>query len=67
MIFLSLSHVNILDLSCFFQCYIETLNTMVTLQNQYLESKNEKNIFQRYSLLRAMIKVICGIFSEYQE
>ena len=34
---------------------------MVTLQNQYLESKNEKNIFQRYSLLRAMIKVICGI------
>ena len=39
------------------QCYLETLNTMVTLQNQYLQSKNEKNIFQRYNQLRSMIKV----------
>ena len=30
---------------------------MVTLQNQYLESKSEKNILQRYSQLRLMIKV----------
>ena len=36
---------------------METLNTMVTLQNQYLQSKNEKNIFQRYNQLRSMIKV----------
>ena len=39
------------------QCYIETLNSMVTLQNQYLESKNEKNIFHRYNRLRSMVKV----------
>ena len=39
------------------KCYLETLNTMVTLQNQYLQSKNEKNIFQRYNRLRNMIKV----------
>ena len=41
----------------YFQCYLETLNTMVTLQNQYLQSKNEKNIFHRYNQLRSMIKV----------
>ena len=40
-----------------FQCYVDTLNTMVTLQNQYLESKNEKNIFHRYNRLRSMVKV----------
>ena len=40
-----------------FQCYVDTLNTMVTLQNQYMESKNEKNIFHRYNRLRSMVKV----------
>eukprot|EP00090_Calanus_glacialis_P007201 TRINITY_DN15664_c0_g1_i1.p1 TRINITY_DN15664_c0_g1~~TRINITY_DN15664_c0_g1_i1.p1 ORF type:complete len:245 (-),score=60.83 TRINITY_DN15664_c0_g1_i1:15-749(-) len=40
------------------KCYLATLNTVVTLQNQYLESKNVKNILKRYSQLRAMIKVV---------
>ena len=39
------------------QCFLETLNTMVTLHNMYLRSKHEKNIFQRYNQLRNMIKV----------
>ena len=41
----------------YWQCYLVTLSTVVTLQNEYLESKNVKNILQRYSRLRAMIKV----------
>jgi len=47
------------------KCYLETLNSMVTLQNQYLESKNEKNIFQRYNHLRHMIKVVSNNESKW--
>ncbi len=39
------------------QSYLEVLNSLVTLQNAYLDSKNLKNLFQRYSRLRSMIKV----------
>jgi hypothetical protein len=39
------------------QSYLEVLNALVTLQNSYLDSKNLKNLFQRYSKLRSMIKV----------
>ena len=35
-----------------------TLGTLVTLHNKYLRSKDVKNVFNRYSLLREMIKVI---------
>jgi len=47
------------------KCYLATLNCVVTLQNQYLESKNVKNIFQRYTKLRAMIKVVSTVESNW--
>ena len=34
-----------------------SLSTLVTLHNNYLRSKEEKNVFNRYSLMREMIKV----------
>jgi len=40
------------------KCYLTSLNTVVTLQNEYLESKSVKNILQRYSRLRTMIKAV---------
>ena len=34
-----------------------SLSTLVTLHNNYLRSKEVKNILERYSLMREMIKV----------
>ena len=39
------------------QSFLEVLNALVTMQNAYLESKNLKNLFQRHTKLRDMIKV----------
>ena len=34
-----------------------SLSTLVTLHNKYMRSKDVKNIFERFSLMREMIKV----------
>ena len=39
------------------ESYQQALTTLVTLHNKYLRSKENKNIFNRYSLMREMIKV----------
>ena len=39
------------------ETYQVTLSTLVTMHNAYLRSKEVKNLFQRYTLLRDMIKV----------
>ena len=49
------------------QCYLESLNAVVTLQNTYLEAKAEKNIFQRYTQLRNMIKAVSGLRRTHQQ
>ena len=49
------------------QCYLESLNAVVTLQNTYLEAKAEKNIFQRYTQLRNMIKAVSGLWNTHQQ
>ena len=36
---------------------MSALNCLVTLQNEYLDSKNIQNIFLRYSRLKGMVKV----------
>jgi len=42
------------------EAYHVTLAELVTLHNKYLASKEVKNVFQRYTLLRDMIKVRAG-------
>ncbi len=39
------------------EIYQICLSNLVTLHNSYLRSKEEKNVLQRYNLLRSMIKV----------
>ena len=39
------------------ESYQLALATLVTLHNKYLRSKEVKNIFNRYALMREMIKV----------
>lgn len=38
--------------------YLATLNCLVNLQNEYIDSKNVKNVFQRYNQLKAMVKTV---------
>jgi len=38
--------------------YLSTINCLVTLQNQYIESKNVKNVFHRYNQLKSMVKTV---------
>ncbi|XP_023326274.1 uncharacterized protein LOC111699770 [Eurytemora carolleeae] len=40
------------------ESFLDVLNSLVTMQNAYLDSKSLKNLFQRYSKLREMIKVL---------
>lgn len=42
------------------KAYTAVLNTLVNLQNDYLDSKAIKNIFLRYSRLRRMVKIVCS-------
>ena len=46
------------------ESYQLTLATLVTLHNKYLRSKDVKNIFNRYALLREMIKVLPTAFAK---
>ena len=39
--------------------YLAALNTLVTLQNSYMETKGVKNVFQRYNRLRRMVNRAC--------
>lgn len=39
------------------ESYQLALTTLVTLHNKYLRSKEVKNVFNRYTLMREMIKV----------
>ena len=39
------------------ESYQLALATLVTLHNKYIRSKEVKNIFNRYTLMRVMIKV----------
>lgn len=38
--------------------YLAALNSLVSLQNEYLESKSVKNVFHRYNQLKAMVKTV---------
>ena len=38
------------------------LSTLVTLHNNYIKSKEEKNVVTRYSMLREMIKVCWAMY-----
>ena len=49
------------------ESYQLALATLVTLHNKYLRSKEVKNIFNRYTLMREMIKVylICPNIKQF--
>lgn len=47
------------------EAYQISLSTLVTLHNNYLRSKEEKNVFSRYSLMRVMIKEAVKIDSTW--
>ena len=39
------------------ESFLQALATLVILHNKYLRSKEVKNVFNRYALMREMIKV----------
>ena len=49
------------------ESFQQSLATLVTLHNKYLRSKDVKNVFQRYALLRDMIKVRINRLSAHYE
>jgi len=47
------------------ECCLQTLTTLVTLHNKYLRSKEVTNIFNRYALMREMIKEAVRMESQW--
>ena len=47
------------------ESYQIALGTLVTLHNKYLHSKEVKNVFNRYALMRQMIKVWIALFQNF--
>ncbi|CAG0891766.1 unnamed protein product [Darwinula stevensoni] len=47
------------------ESYETARHALINLQNKYAESKNVKNVFHRYSLLKAMIKEVVRLDAQY--